>query len=183
VVVKRRLPGGATGSAAAWVAAVDRRGGLLLDSHCRPDLPPGARCIGGVRPEDYAAAPPAGRVAEQVAQLLRGRLLVGHGLAKDLAALGLGGAPGLCQYDTMAFPPFQNAAGNARSLAALAAQHLQVRQLQAPGRPHDPRVDAAAAMRLYVLLVEPARLTYEQTVAVMTAQMLAAAGTADRAGE
>ncbi|KAF8071374.1 rex4 [Scenedesmus sp. PABB004] len=164
----------ATRAVPAWVALVDAAGRALLVTRVAPpaDLPPGAAHVGGVPPAETAGAPPLGDVMRALAALAEGRLLVGHGLAKDLAALAWA-HPARLRFDMMAHPAFCNAAGNARSLRRLAAAHLglaiQGGEPPAPPAPppargrrrarrgpppaprprHDPVEDAAAAMRLF----------------------------------
>lgn len=58
------------------------------------------RFIGGVRPAQWEAAPPLTAVRAQLAELIAGRVLVGHNLPKDLATLGLE-HPKSLQRDTM----------------------------------------------------------------------------------
>ena len=77
---------------------------------------------GGVRPRKWLCSPPLPIVAPGVAAAIEGRLLVGHGLQKDLASLGLAHPPRLIR-DTMTYAPFQ-ARGHARRLKALAAELL-----------------------------------------------------------
>ncbi|GBF97796.1 hypothetical protein Rsub_10221 [Raphidocelis subcapitata] len=142
-----RAPGRGEAAVAAWVAAVDEGGATLLDARigdAAGQLPPPAaqwRHCGGVPPGECAGAPPRGQVVARLLQLLEGRLLVGHGVARDAAALGLearaapGAPPGfLClrspcgavvpAYDSKAFPGFQGRGGGARTLAQLVRQHL-----------------------------------------------------------
>lgn len=79
--------------------------------------------MGGVPPAACASAPTLQQVQQELQQLTAGQLLVGHYLAKDLAALGLGHPPQL-RFDTMTFPPFCNKAGSSRTLKQLAQQFL-----------------------------------------------------------
>ncbi|KAI8465560.1 MAG: hypothetical protein J3K34DRAFT_525288 [Monoraphidium minutum] len=78
---------------AAWVALVDERGAVLLDTRVRQEdqVPRGAswRHWGGVPLAACASAPPRAAVLAALLPLLEGRLLVGHGVARDAAALGL----------------------------------------------------------------------------------------------
>jgi len=84
-----------------------------------------------------STAPPLQKVVQQLQCLLQDQLLVGHGLAKDLAALELVHPPGL-QFDTMTYTAFCNKAGNAKSLKQLAQQYLN-RQIQATTVKHRRR--------------------------------------------
>lgn len=62
-------------------------------------------------------------VLQQLQQLTAGQLLLGHGLAKDLAALGFDHPTDL-QFDTMTHPAFCNSSGNSKNLKQLARQYL-----------------------------------------------------------
>ena len=78
-------------------------------------------------------------------------ILIGHGLGKDLHALGI--TEDLQQnrhkFDTMTFPKFQGKGGNARSLRRLAHDCLG-EIIQAKGELHDPEVDARVVLRVSV---------------------------------
>lgn len=117
----------------------------------------------------------------QLQQLLQGRLLVGHGLAKDLAALGID-HPLEQRFDTMTSPRLQRSKGGvAKSLKALARELLQL-EIQKAGRRHDPEEDARAVMQLYTRFAEEASLTgYDDLVAFYTAQALERARAANHA--
>ena len=73
---------------------------------------------------------PLSTVRQQLQQLIQGKLLIGHGLTKDLAALGVSHPPSLC-LDTMSYPEFASKSGSARSLKHLAEKHLGL-QIQQP---------------------------------------------------
>ena len=77
---------------------------------------------GGVRQRKWLNSPPLPVVAGRVAAAIEGKVLVGHGLQKDLQSLGLSHPPKLTR-DTMTYAPFQ-AHGHARKLKALAADLL-----------------------------------------------------------
>lgn len=83
----------------------------------------GARWIGGVPLADCAEAPSLPTILQQLQDLVADQLLLGHGLAKDLAALGFD-HPQALRFDTMTHPAFCNKAGNARTLKQLAKQFL-----------------------------------------------------------
>ena len=77
-------------------------------------------------------------------------ILIGHGLAKDLHALGIVDEDVLRtreKFDTMTFPKFQGKGGNARSLKRLAKDILGV-DIQERGVLHDPEIDAAIVLRV-----------------------------------
>jgi len=154
---RRSCQGGAPGfpevACAAWVALVDDRQQTVLKTECKPSsLPADFVWVGGVPAERLQGAPPVQEVAHQVQRLASGKRLIGHGLLKDLQALGIADHPDT--YDTMCFPLFQNKSGSARTLGFLAAEHLGLK-LHAPGQKHDPEEDAAALMQLYTRYVHP----------------------------
>lgn len=73
----------------AELAVVGEGGAELLFSRVRVDHPPSS-FAGGVPPADTAGAPPLEDVRAAVAALLSGgAAVVGHGVAGDVAALGL----------------------------------------------------------------------------------------------
>jgi hypothetical protein len=78
----------------------------------------------------FDQSPPLTTVCQQLQQLIQGKLLIGHGLIKDLAALGASHPPSLC-FDTMNHPAFASKSGSARSLKYLAEKHLGL-QIQQP---------------------------------------------------
>lgn len=147
------LPGHGEASVAAWVCLVAPYSAQpLLKTYCRHPLLNGheqlpavnqakasgaggaskghqLRGIGGVRLKALQGAPSLSQVADQVRELWHGRLLVGHGVAKDLKALGVdvelsdcsndttGSASSGVYYDTITFPEFQSKVSLVGSLA------------------------------------------------------------------
>lgn len=88
-------------------------------------------------------------------------LLIGHGLSKDLHAIGLAKTLLLRPegaFDTMTFPKFQGKGGNARPLKRLAKELLGL-EIQPHGRRHDPEVDAHAVLRLFMEHARPRLLS------------------------
>ncbi|XP_031531704.1 RNA exonuclease 4 isoform X3 [Vicugna pacos] len=86
-------------------------------------------------------------VQKEVADLLKGRILVGHALHNDLKALFLG-HPKKKIRDTQKYKPFRSRVKSGRpSLKLLAEKILGIRVQQAE---HCSVQDAQAAMRLYV---------------------------------
>lgn len=124
-------------------------GVIAFHSFCRPDddIMAAARHAGGVPEVLWGDAPPLSEVVAHVRATIAGRRIVGHGLGKDLAALGIEHPRGL-QVDTVAWPPFQGPGGQARPLAAL-VQQLLGRSIQADGH-HSAREDAQAVLELYL---------------------------------
>lgn len=81
--------------------------------------------LGGVSPTHCNAAPDIDVVLQHLQVVTAGRLLLGHGISKDLTALGLE-HPKQLLFDTMAYPGFCNQAGNALNLKQLAKQFLKL---------------------------------------------------------
>jgi len=127
---------------------VTSTGAVLVDSYVAvPDRITNYRsAFSGIRRGMLDHAPSFDEVQQVVADLLRGRRLIGHGLRNDLAALRLQ-HPYTDTRDTADYPPFRGAAGKPQKLAKLAAQHLGV---TIQGKTHNPVEDARAAMLLYL---------------------------------
>ncbi|XP_067598836.1 RNA exonuclease 4 isoform X8 [Pseudorca crassidens] len=88
-------------------------------------------------------------VQKEVADLLKGRILVGHALHNDLKALFLG-HPKKKIRDTQKYKPFRSQVKSGRpSLKLLAERVLGIRVQQTE---HCSIQDAQAAMRLYILV-------------------------------
>lgn len=92
---------------------------------------------------------------EQVAGILKEKVLVGHALHNDLQALLLQ-HPKEDIRDTAKYRPFQRVAGTKwrpRKLRDLVKQHLQ-KDIQVAGESHDSVEDASSAMDLFKLVRE-----------------------------
>ncbi|KAG1664990.1 hypothetical protein FOA52_014670 [Chlamydomonas sp. UWO 241] len=193
------LADGSEKSVPAWVCVVGTRdqGAPLLKVHCRHPLldahqAAGAdggagggggggraavRSIGGVRLGELGDAAALVEAAARVWALWQGHALVGHGLAKDLRALGLSShMASMPCYDTLDFKGFQNSGGNARALRRLAKDLLGVEIHTKGGGTHDPEVDARVVLDLYTLHARPVLMrttaSFEDVVAFETAQAL-----------
>ena len=106
--------------------------------------------VSGVRPHHMKHALPLRKVQDDVAGLLRSRVVVGHALHNDLKALMLE-HPKRDIRDTATFPPFRKPQGNGsapRRLQWLAKEFLG---WEIQGAEHSPAEDAVAALRLYKL--------------------------------
>ncbi|KAG2446791.1 hypothetical protein HYH02_008351 [Chlamydomonas schloesseri] len=196
-------------SAATWVAVVDRFGTappplksyISLPSELAVDAtestaveldgaaegPEGARCrvVGGVRAAALRGAPSLAAVRQQVLSLMRAggcRVLVGHGIGKDLQSLGIEEeadlrAHGIQTFDTMSFPKFQGRGGLSKTLAVLAEEFLDGRRIQRAT--HDPEEDARAAIDLYVRHVDYEYMVEYETRRVLSRAAAAAAAAGD----
>ena len=139
-------PGGVE-SALARVAIVNGRGDAVLDTFVRPQeaVTDYRTKFSGVRPADLVDAPLFADVQRQVADMLKSRILVGHGLENDLAAL-LFHHPTRMTRDTARYAPLMRAPGVPHALRFLAQRELGVKIQHAE---HSPVEDARAALFIY----------------------------------
>lgn len=177
-------PSGRHVSLAAEVCAVDASGKVLLYEHCNPLEGQLAqhrwRHVGGQPAALWQHAPPLSEVRRQLQELLKGRVLVGHHLRKDLAALALS-HPGEATRDTLRYRELQGRGGSGRKLRDLSAEKLG-RAIQPSGRRHSPREDAQAAMDLYLEHVhfEEQYMRYDDMVERHLAELLGSTAGASR---
>mmetsp|Transcript_21979 Transcript_21979/g.41930 ORF Transcript_21979/g.41930 Transcript_21979/m.41930 type:complete len:272 (-) Transcript_21979:83-898(-) len=113
-------------SALARVSVVNSLGNVLYDTHVAVAEPVTdyRTFVSGVRWYDLKGAPAFDHVRAQVARVLQGRLLVGHTLRSDLAALGMT-HPGRDTRDLATYAPLQGA-GKTKGLKVLAAEVLGI---------------------------------------------------------
>jgi len=143
-------PGG-TDSVLARVSIVNHFGHTVYDKFVSPRerVTDYRTAVSGVRPADLAAAPSFATVQKEVADLIQGRLLVGHALHHDLKVLFLD-HPKKMIRDTSRYKPFKAAfGGRTPGLKALAERYLGV-SVQAGE--HSSVQDSQAAVRLYTLV-------------------------------
>jgi len=168
---------GGVRSALAQVVVVDFAGRVLYEKHVRvrERVTDYRTAVSGVRPE-HLTAPGAVDFAEAqraVAELARGRIIVGHGLRNDMKALMLGHS-WRDTRDTAGYRPlcYRNKAGQVRAkrLKHLAEAHLGV-AIQTGE--HEPAEDARAALALF-------RKFRREWEARLAAAPAVAAGRADR---
>ncbi|XP_073313949.1 uncharacterized protein [Primulina huaijiensis] len=133
-------------SALGRVTVVNKWGNVVCDEYVRPvDYVVDFRTqISGIRPRDLRKAKNFIVVQKKVAELIKGRILVGHALRNDLKALLLS-HPKKDIRDTSEYAPFLKE-GRSRSLKNLAMQFLGV---DIQNGEHCPVEDARAAMLLY----------------------------------
>jgi RNA exonuclease 4 len=135
----------------ARVSLVNYHGHQLYDSYVQPVFPVTdyRTPISGITPRHLCAdggARPFAVVQEEVAALLQDRVLVGHALRHDLAALQLG-HPRWHVRDTARYPGFRAlSAGRTPALRELAERVLRVRIQSGM---HSSVEDARAAMALF----------------------------------
>ncbi|KAI3457407.1 hypothetical protein Pfo_014070 [Paulownia fortunei] len=133
-------------SALGRVTLVNKWGNVVYDEYVRPvDYVVDFRTeISGIRPRDLRKAKNFNVVQKKVAEMINGRILVGHALRNDLKALLLSHSKKDIR-DTSEYAPFLKE-GRSRSLKNLAAQFLSV---DIQNGEHCPIEDARAAMLLY----------------------------------
>ncbi|CAB4277416.1 unnamed protein product [Prunus armeniaca] len=134
-------------SALGRVTLVNRWGNVIYDEFVRPleHVVDFRTQISGIRPQDLRKAKDFRIVQKRVAELIKGRILVGHALRNDLKALLLS-HPKEDLRDTLEYEPFMRGKGSRRALRHLAAEFLDV---QIQNGEHCPVEDARAAMVLY----------------------------------
>ncbi|XP_006776591.1 PREDICTED: RNA exonuclease 4 [Myotis davidii] len=136
-------------SLAARVSIVNQYGKCVYDKYIKPTQPVTdyRTAVSGVRPEHLQRGEAFAVVQKEVAEMLRGRILVGHSLHNDLKVLFLD-HPRKKVRDTQKYKPFKRQVQSGRpSLKLLAERILGVRVQQAE---HCSIQDAQAAMRLYI---------------------------------
>lgn len=133
-------------SALGRVTVVNKWRNVIYDEFVRPveHVVDFRTHISGIRPRDLRKAKDFRVVQKKVAELIKGRILVGHALHNDLKALLLT-HPKKDLRDTSEFQPFLKE-GRRKALRHLAAEVLGV---EIQNGEHCPVDDARAAMLLY----------------------------------
>ncbi|GMY31931.1 RNA exonuclease 4 [Fagus crenata] len=133
-------------SALGRVSLVNKWGNVIYDEFVRPveRVVDFRTEISGIRPRDLRKAKDFWVVQKAVADITKGRILVGHALHNDLKVLLLS-HPKMDLRDTSEYQPFLKEGGK-RALRYLAAEFLGV---QIQNGEHCPIDDARAAMLLY----------------------------------
>ncbi|KAI5253620.1 RNA exonuclease 4 isoform X2 [Manis pentadactyla] len=138
-------------SIAARVSIVNQYGKCVYDKFIKPSQPVTdyRTVVSGVRPELLKKGEDFEVVQKEVADILKGRILVGHALHNDLKVLFLD-HPKKKIRDTQKYKPFKSHVKSGRpSLKLLAERILGIRVQQAE---HCSIQDAQAAMRLYIMV-------------------------------
>lgn len=141
-------PGGKR-SMLARVALVDGMGNTLYDKYVRPmeKVTDYRTEVSGIKPGHIRkenGALPFPQVQREVAELLQGRLLVGHAVHHDLKSMMLQ-HPRSQLRDTSLYPPLRSKDGRPRSLKHLAAEI----GLQIQTGSHSPVEDALSTLKVY----------------------------------
>ncbi|KAL8348290.1 hypothetical protein RB598_001547 [Gaeumannomyces tritici] len=135
-------------SALARVSLVDFHGAQVYDSLVRPrqHVTDWRTHVSGVGPRDMAAARPFADVQAQVAALLAGRIIVGHDVKHDLAALELD-HPHRAVRDTAKFSGFKKYGHGPKP--ALRVLSREILGLEIQDGTHSSIEDARVAMLLF----------------------------------
>lgn len=134
----------------ARVSLVNKYGSCIYDKYVLPSEPvvDYRTSVSGVRPKDLRNGESFESVQKEVAEILQGRILVGHALRNDLKVLFLS-HPRRAIRDTSRYKPFHKFSnGRTPSLRKLAEEVLGVKIQQGE---HDSVVDARTAMKLYLM--------------------------------
>jgi len=141
---------GGTDSILARVSIVNHFGHKVYDKFVAPreKVTDYRTAVSGVRPEDLQGAPQFKEVQAEVAEMMAGRILVGHAINHDLKVLFLD-HPKKMIRDTSKYKPFKAAfGGRTPSLKNLAERFLGVRVQTGE---HSSVQDSQAAVRLYTM--------------------------------
>ncbi|KAH0545788.1 RNA exonuclease 4 [Cotesia glomerata] len=142
--------GDGTESMLARVSVVNRYGACIYDKYVKPreTVRDYRTAVSGIRPHNLQNGEDFSMVQNEVAEILKGRILVGHALKNDLAVLFLS-HPKRYLRDTSRYNLFRRVSkGNTPSLKKLAAELLGI-DIQTGE--HNSVEDARIAMELYVL--------------------------------
>lgn len=148
-------PKGST-SVLARVAMVNWHGHVVYDRFVRPREPVTdyRTWVSGVRARDLRNAPSFAEVQAEVAEILRGRVLVGHALENDLRVLLLS-HPRMMQRDTASFSALRELAGRKQPALRTLARLVLGIEIQTVGAAHSPVEDAQATMAIFRAYKEP----------------------------
>lgn len=134
----------------ARVSLVNKFGNCIYDKYVLPSEPvvDYRTHVSGIRPTDLHKGERFEVVQKEVADIIQGRILVGHAIRNDLKVLFLG-HPKKSIRDTSRFKVFRKVSnGGTPGLRKLSEKLLGVKIQEGE---HDSVVDARAAMQLYLL--------------------------------
>lgn len=137
-------------SVLARVSIVNFHGATIMDRFVRPQekVTDYRTWVSGVRPRDLKNAPSFSEVQGEVANLIKGKVLVGHAIQNDLKALLLSHPKPLIR-DTATFQPLRDMAKTKYpSLKKLAKLVLGI-DVQLDGESHSSVEDARATMAVF----------------------------------
>ncbi|NWY39749.1 REXO4 exonuclease, partial [Sylvia atricapilla] len=134
----------------ARVSIVNRFGKCVYDKYVKPTekVTDYRTAVSGIRPQNINTGEDFETVQKEVAEILKGRVLVGHALQNDLKVLLLD-HPQKMIRDTQRYKPFKQRVKSSRPSLKLLCEKLLNVQVQTAE--HCSIQDAQAAMRLYTL--------------------------------
>ncbi|NXG06247.1 REXO4 exonuclease, partial [Sakesphorus luctuosus] len=137
-------------SIVARVSIVNQFGKCIYDKYVKPTekVTDYRTAVSGIRPQNINAGEDFKTVQKEVADILQGRILVGHALQNDLKVLLLD-HPQKKIRDTQRYKPFKQRVKSSRPSLKLLCETLLNVQVQTSE--HCSIQDAQAAMRLYTL--------------------------------
>ncbi|NXB34318.1 REXO4 exonuclease, partial [Eulacestoma nigropectus] len=137
-------------SIVARVSIVNQFGKCIYDKYVRPTekVTDYRTAVSGIRPQNINTGEDFKTVQKEVAEILKGRILVGHALQNDLKVLLLD-HPQKKIRDTQRYKPFKQRVKSSRPSLKLLCEKLLNVQVQTAE--HCSIQDAQAAMRLYTL--------------------------------
>ncbi|XP_069729426.1 RNA exonuclease 4 [Phaenicophaeus curvirostris] len=137
-------------SIVARVSIVNQFGKCVYDKYVKPteEVTDYRTAVSGIRPENINTGEDFKTVQKEVADILNGRILVGHALRNDLKVLFLD-HPKKKIRDTQRYKPFKQRVKHSRPSLKLLCEKLLNIQVQTSE--HCSIQDAQAAMRLYTL--------------------------------
>ncbi|NWI55613.1 REXO4 exonuclease, partial [Calyptomena viridis] len=137
-------------SIVARVSIVNQFGKCIYDKYVKPTekVTDYRTAVSGIRPQNINTGEDFKTVQKEVADILRGRILVGHALRNDLKVLFLD-HPQKKIRDTQRYKPFKQRVKSSRPSLKLLCETLLNVQVQTSE--HCSIQDAQAAMRLYTL--------------------------------
>ncbi|XP_058798224.1 RNA exonuclease 4 [Phymastichus coffea] len=142
--------GDGTDSMLARVSIVNRNGICIYDKYVKPteEIVDYRTPVSGIRPHHLTNGEDFKKIQKEVSEILKGRILVGHGLHNDLSVLFLT-HPKRSQRDTSRYKLFRKITlGNTPSLKKLASELLGV---DVQSGEHNSIEDARTAMQIYQL--------------------------------
>ncbi|RMB93374.1 hypothetical protein DUI87_30069 [Hirundo rustica rustica] len=134
----------------ARVSIVNQFGKCVYDKYVKPTekVTDYRTAVSGIRPQNINTGEDFKTVQKEVAEILKGRILVGHALQNDLKVLLLD-HPQKKMRDTQRYKPFKQRVKSSRPSLKLLCERLLNVQVQTAE--HCSIQDAQAAMRLYTL--------------------------------